>query len=129
MLGRREPQHQLFDVGNVWPLSLSPSSFHGQMAKAARKLFKDEDFAAFYNEKHGRPSVPPSLLALTTILQQEAKVSDEEAIQRTAYDLRWAAVLGKHANDPLYAKSTLQLFRAHLIIHEEARKIFLASIK
>jgi len=129
MIGRRDPQNELFDVGNVFALSLSPSSFHGQMAKAGPKLFADEDFAAFYDEKHGRPSVPPSLLALATILQQEAKVSDEEAIQRTAFDLRWAAVLGKPAGDPLCAKSTLQLFRAHLIIHEEVRKIFGASIK
>ncbi len=129
MIGKRDSQQQLFDVGNVWALTLSPSSFHGQLAKAGPHLFKDSDFAAIYNEKHGRPSIPPSLLALATILQHEAKVSDDEAIERTAYDLRWAAVLGKSAGEPLCAKSTLQLFRAHLIIHEEIRSLFIASIK
>jgi len=129
MLGKRSAQTQLFDVGNVYPLSLPKSSFHGQLAEAAPRLFKDEDFLAFYCEKHGRPSIPPSLLALMLLLQFEAKVSDEEAVQRTAFDLRWAAVLGRSAGEPLCAKSTFQLFRAHLVLHEQVRMIFLSSIE
>lgn len=34
------------------------------------------------------------------------------------YDLRWAAVFGREAGTPLSAKSTLQLFRSHLIIFQ-----------
>jgi len=48
---------------------------------------------------------------------------------RTAYDLRWAAVLGRHAGESVCVKSTLQLFRGHLIIHEGVRNIFLSSIR
>lgn len=129
MLGKRKSQGQLFDVGNVYLLSLPPSSFHAQLAGAAPRLFNDEEFAVIYSDKLGRPSVPPSLLALTLLMQNEAKVSDEEAILRTEFDLRWAAVLGRFAGEPLCAKSTLQLFRAQLIIHEEAGKVFIASIK
>ena len=77
----------------------------------------------------GRPSVPPSLLALATLLQHEAGISDEEAIARTAYDLRWCAVLRKEAGQPLCAKSTFQLFRAHLLLHPEVQAIFQASLK
>ncbi len=129
MLGKRKSNGQLFDVGNVYLLALKPSCFHAQLASAASGLFKDEDFAEIYSDKRGRPSVPPSLLALTLLMQNEAKVSDEEAIMRTEFDLRWAAVLGRFAGEPLCAKSTLQLFRAQLIIHEEAHTIFLASIE
>ncbi len=129
MIGKRSKQMPLFDVGNVFDVKLQPNSFHAQLAVAAPRLFKDEDFAAIYKEKQGRPSVPPSLLALVTLLQHEAGVSDEEAIERTAYDLRWAAVLRKEAGQPLCAKSTLQLFRAHLVLHTEVNTIFLASIK
>jgi hypothetical protein len=129
MIGIRTPQVPLFEVGNVFDLKLAAASFHSQLANAAPRLFKDQDFAAFYNDKLGRPSVPPSLLALTLLLQHEAGVSDEEAIERTAYDLRWAAVLRKEAGQPLCAKSTLQLFRAHLILHPEVHTIFVSSIK
>jgi len=129
MIGTRTAQMPLFEVGNVFDLKLAPGSFHTQLAHAAPRLFTDQDFAAFYTDKLGRPSVPPSLLALTLLLQHEAGVSDEEAIERTAYDLRWAAVLRKEAGQPLCAKSTLQLFRAHLVLHPEVQNIFVSSIK
>src|SRR5215472_12725573 len=105
MLGRRAPQPKLFDVGNVYDLALPAGSFHAQLAQAAPRLFADEDFAALYAHKSGRPSVPPSLLALMLLLQQHAGVSDEEAIERSAYDLRWSAVLGRMAGTPVCAKS------------------------
>ncbi len=129
MLGKRTAQMPLFEVGNVFDLKLDPGSFHAQLAQAASRLFSDQDFAAFYKDKQGRPSVPPSLLSLATLLQHEAGISDEEAIARTAYDLRWAAVLRKEAGQPLCAKSTFQLFRAHLLLHPEVQSIFQASIQ
>jgi len=129
MIGKRRPQRELFDVGNVYALALPPESFHAQLAAAAPRLFRDEEFAAFYSEGMGRPSVPPSQLALMTLLQHEAGCSDAEAVARTAYDLRWAAVLGRAAGEPLCAKSTFQLFRAHLVLHEAARLLFEGSIQ
>ena len=129
MISKRSDQQGLFDVGNVYALSLSPDSFHAQLARGAHGLFTDDAFSAFYSDKYGRPSVPPSLLAITLILQWEAGVSDREAIQRTAYDLRWAAVLGRLAGEPLCARSTLELFRSQIVLHDEARGIFQSSIK
>jgi hypothetical protein len=129
MIGKRKQQHDLFDVGYVWDISLDLKSFHGQLARAAPRLFRDEDFAVFYHDRLGRPSVPPSQLALLTILQHHAGVSDEEAIERTCWDARWAAVLGKQIGEPLCAKSTLQLFRSHLILHDEVLTIFRRSLQ
>jgi hypothetical protein len=128
MLGKRKAQRDLFDVGNVFPIALDPASFHGQLAVAADRLFRDEHFAAFYAEGVGRSSTPPSLLALMTLLQHECGCSDLEAVARTAFDLRWAAVLRKAAGAPLCAKSTFQLFRAHLILHDGVRQVFEQSI-
>src|SRR5438034_637359 len=48
MLGKRQAQRALFDVGNVFPVALDQASFHGQLAGAADRLFADEDFATFY---------------------------------------------------------------------------------
>ena len=128
MLGKRKAQRDLFDVGNVFPVALDPASFHGQLAGAAERLFRDADFAAFYADRLGRPSAPPSLLALMTLLQHECGCSDAEAVARTAFDLRWAAVLRKAAGEPLCAKSTFQLFRAHLVLHEGVRTLFEQSL-
>jgi hypothetical protein len=128
MLGKRKAQRDLFDVGNVFPIALDPASFHGQLARAADQLFRDADFATFYAERLGRPSTPPSLLALLTLMHHECGCSDLEAVERTAYDLRWAAVLRRAAGTPLCAKSTFQLFRAHLILHDGVRMVFEQSI-
>ncbi len=129
MMGKRNTQRDLFDVGNVFPLELHPGSFHAQLAQAAPRLFRDEEFAVFYDAHNGRPSVPPCQLALLTLLQHEAGVSDAEAVARSAYDLRWAAVLGRAAGQPLCAKSTFQEFRAHLVLHDEVNLIFQTSIQ
>lgn len=129
MIGKAVPQQSMFDVGNVYDLKMDAASFHYQLAKVADKLFNAEDFAVFYKAKKGRPSVLPSLLALLTLMQHEAGISDDAAVKCSAYDLRWVAVLRKEAGIPLCAKSTLQLFRAHLILHPEVEAIFLASIQ
>lgn len=129
MIGKRSSNATLFDVGNVWPLELNSRSFHYQLAVAAPRLFRDEEFAALYCADKGRPSVPPSQLALLVILQTHAGVSDAEAVERTSCDLRWAAVLGRHAGTALCAKSTLQLFRSHLVLHPEFRLLIRRSIE
>jgi len=128
MIGKRSEQRDLFDVGNVYALELPAKSFYAQLAKAAPNLFSDDKFEALYSKRMGRPSVPPSALAMALILQGHDQVSDAEAIARTAFDLRWAAVLGREAGTPLCAKSTLQLFRAQLILNDGVRSLFVESI-
>ena len=55
-------------------------------------------------------------------------VSDDEAIQRTAFDLRWKVALGLDVDEKLCAKSTLQLFRSKLVLHDKFGHLFQASI-
>jgi transposase len=103
-------------------------SFYGFLASRRRELFQDEDFTDLYCPDNGRPSVPPSLLAMTLLLQVHDRVSDEEAKARADFDLRWKVALGIGLEERPFAKSTLQLFRARLILHERARAIFQKSL-
>jgi hypothetical protein len=73
--------------------------------------------------------VPPSLLAIALVLQTFQRVSDEEAKQRADYDLRWKVALGIGVDERPFAKSTLQEFRAQLILHEEAGALFRRSLE
>lgn len=129
MVGKRQEQQNLFDVGNVWDIHLDPKSFHGQLARVSDRLFSDEDFAELYSERHGRPSVPPSLLALVVLMQCYEQLSDQAAIDHTSYDLRWAAVLRREAGAPLCAKSTLQLFRSHIVLHKKFMLLIQKSLE
>jgi transposase len=129
MYGRVKPQLILHDVGSFFNMSLPESSFYGQLAAARGRLFKDEDFAELYKDtNNGRPSVPPSQLALALIMQARDGISDAEAIERTAYDLRWNLVLQLGAGESLCAKSTLQVFRANLVLNDTAQAIFKKSV-
>ena len=80
------------------------------------QLFGDEEFAALYTLDNERPSVSPSLLATALLLQAHDKVSDAEAHRRTRLDLGWKVALGVEADAKPFAQSTLQHFRAQLIL-------------
>ena len=129
MLGKRSSQRSLFEAGVQYPDLVSEQSFYRFLSRERQGLFKDEDYAVLYHAKLGRPSVPPSLLATALVLQTYAKVSDEEAAERAAYDLRWKIALGLGLEDIPFAKSTLQLFRAQLLVHDLGKQAFERSLK
>ena len=83
----------------------------------------------FYCPDNGRDSVPPSLLATALLLQSHDKVSDAEAKARADFDLRWKVALGIEVEDRPFAKSTLQVFRAQLILHDKVREVFESSLR
>lgn len=129
MLGKRPAQRSLFEAGVQAPKIVSEQSFYRFLASQRQELFPDEDYASLYHTKLGRPSVPPSLLATALVLQTYTKVSDEEAAERAAYDLRWKVALGIELEDIPFAKSTLQLFRSQLIVKDAVRASFERSLR
>ena len=128
MLGKRGPQRGLFEADTLYGDFVGRDTFYGFLAGQRGELFRDEDFAGLYALDNGRPSVPPSLLATALVLQTYEGVSDEEAKQRADYDLRWKVALGVGLDERPFAKSTLQEFRAQLILHEEHAAIFRKSL-
>ena len=128
MLGARGPQRGLFEADAIYLDFVGRGSFYGFLAQLRGQLFRDEDFAGLYHQKWGRPSVAPSLLATALVLQWHDRVSDDEARRRAAYDLQWKVSLGIPVEEKPFAKSTLQEFRAQLVVHEEQGKIFRRSL-
>src|SRR5436190_17153739 len=129
MLGKRSAQRGLFEADSMFAEFVGQRNFYGYLASQRDELFRDEDFAALYCRDNGRPSVPPSLLATALVLQTYDGVSDDEAKQRADYDLRWKVALGVELDARPFAKSTLQEFRAQLILHEEQAAIFRTSLE
>src|SRR5215211_2461449 len=129
MLGKRGPQRGLFEADTAYGEFVGRDSFYGRLASQRDELFRDEEFAGLYVLTNGRPSVPPSLLAVALVLQTYDGVSDEEAKQRADYDLRWKVALGVELDARPFAKSTLQESRAQLIVHEEQAAIFRTSLE
>lgn len=129
MLGKRSPQRGLFEADNLYLDFVGRDTFYGFLSLNGDRLFSDEQFASLYCPDNGRKSVPPGLLAGALVLQAHDKVSDEEAVNRARYDLRWKVALRIELESRPFAKSTLQLFRAQLILNDKAREVFLASLQ
>ncbi|MBI2853677.1 MAG: IS1182 family transposase [Chloroflexi bacterium] len=128
MLGVRSAQYGLLEADHLYRDFVGRDTFYGFLAEMRGQLFKDEEFAKLYCRDNGRDSVPPSMLATALLLQTHDKVSDEEAKERADFDIRWKVALGIGIEEKPFAKSTLQLFRAHLILHEEVRAVFQRSL-
>jgi transposase len=128
MLGERGPQRGLFEADALYLDYVGRGTFYAFLSAERGQLFRDEDFAGLYSATRGRPSVAPSLLATALVLQWHDRVSDEEARRRAAYDLQWKVALGVPLQDRPFAKSTLQEFRAQLVVHAEQGAIFRRSL-
>src|SRR5215210_1701385 len=129
MLGKRGAQWGLFEADTQYRDFVGRDTCYGWLASQRGELFRDEDFAALYVLDNGRPSVPPSLLATALVLQTYDGVSDDEAKRRADYDLQWKVALGIELDARPFAKSTLQEFRAQLVIHDEQQAIFRKSLE
>ena len=129
MLGKRSDQKGLWEADRLYLDYVGKDTFYGLLASLRGQLFSDDDFAEIYCPDNGRDSVPPSLLATALLLQTYDKVSDAEAKARADFDIRWKVALGIEIEDRPFAKSTLQLFRAQLILHEKVREVFESSLR
>lgn len=132
MLGRRNPQRSFFGTtAELGTDAVEKMGFYGKIGIHLGTLFKDDDFGACYDEGKGRPSVPPSILAVARLLQHYANISDAEVVSRCRFDLRWKFALDLDLADikAPFAKSTFQAFRARLTLHAREAAVFEMSVQ
>lgn len=118
MLGTRDGQKAIFSADNLDLQFVGEKTVYGFLARDWKQLFRDEEFANLYRPE-GRPSTPPSKLAIAVFLQILHDLSDEALIEATRFDLRFKVALQLEHHEALCAKSTLQSFRARLLLHEK----------
>ena len=129
MLGERSDQRGLWEADHLYLDLVGRDTFYGLLASLRGQLFRDADFAELYCPDNGRASVAPSLLATALLLQAHDKVSDAEAKARADFDIRWKVALGLEIEERPFAKSTFQVFRAQLILHDKVREVFEQSLR
>jgi hypothetical protein len=125
MFAKRNPQKELFGSHNLLADWVGPKTFYVFMANEGRTLFDDEFFKEWYSDDNGRPCVPPSTLAIATVLQMYDRCSDEEVVERTKFDDRWKVALDLGVKEKPFAKSTFQEFRTNILLNEAGEELFL----
>ena len=127
-LGRADRQGDLFDDGlRFCEESLPENSTYRFLARERERLFPDELFADLFSDR-GRRSVPPSVVATVMVLQRLEGLSDRDAVDRYAFDVRWryAAGVGGHggAGWDRFAHTVLVDMRERLRSSERPDRIF-----
>jgi hypothetical protein len=128
-LGRQLRRPELPTVGARWcEAALPEGSVYRFLARERARLFPPELFADLF-ESTGRRSVPPSILAVVMVLQRLEGLSDREAADRFAFDVRWRyaagvadAVAGEETAS--FAHTVLVDFRARLRRSADPDRIF-----
>ena len=116
MLAVRSGQVGFFDAAEL-ARPLPEGSFFALLAEHGDRIVRDEDFAACYAPRMGRPSIAPSLLARVLLLQHRTGLSDEAAMEAIAWDLRWKIALGLPVDHEGWHPTSLTRFRARLLLH------------
>jgi transposase len=120
MLAMTSGQVGFFDAVEL-ARPLPEGSFFALLAEHGDRIVRDEDFAACYAQRMGRPSIPPSQLAKVLLLQYRTGCSDEQAMECVAWDLRWKIALGLAVDHQGWHPTSLTKFRARLLLHELER--------
>jgi hypothetical protein len=94
-IGAAVKQGQFEDAAMVLGERLKAGSLYRLLADEGHRLFPDEYFAdLFVNTPRGRPTIPARTVATVMLLQSFEGLSDREACDRLAFDLRWQAAAG-----------------------------------
>ena len=128
-LGRQLRRPELPTTGARWcEAALPEGSVYRFLARERGRLFPPELFADLFQATRRR-SVPPSILAVVMVLQRLEGLSDREAADRFAFDVRWRyaagvadAVAGEETAS--FAHTVLVDFRARLRASADPDRIF-----
>lgn len=108
---------------------LPPSSIFRLLSREAHQLFPDEAFADLFAEV-GRCSISPRIVAVVMVLQRLHGMSDREAADAFAFDLRWKYAVGALDYDhPGFAHTVLVDMRERLRRSERPDRIFDAVLE
>ncbi|GAA3237607.1 hypothetical protein GCM10020216_060950 [Nonomuraea helvata] len=108
---------------------LAPNSIYTVLHRECRNLFPDEMFADLFAED-GRRSVPPMIVAVVMVLQRLEGLSDREAVDRFAFDVRWKyAAGGLDFDHPGFVHTVLVDMRARLAASDRPDRIFERTVE
>jgi Transposase DDE domain/Transposase domain (DUF772) len=95
------------------------------LAEHGAALFGDEYFAdLFKRSRLGRPTVPARVVATVMLLQAYEGLSDREACDRLAFDLRWKAAAGLAVGAEAFHPTVLVGMRNRLRASDRPRRLF-----
>ena len=124
-LGRENRQGRFDDAMLLVGDQLPVGSIYRLLAEHGGALFGEEYFADLFKRSVlGRPTVPARVVATVLLLQAYAGLSDREACDRLAFDLRWKAAAGLTVDAQAFHPTVLVGMRNRLRGSTGPRRLF-----
>jgi len=124
-LGCEDRQGRFDDVMLLVGDQLVQGSVYRLLADHGDALFSDEYFADLFKRSAlGRPTVPARVVATVMLLQAYEGLSDREACDRLAFDLRWKAAAGLTLGAGAFHPTVLVGMRNRLRKSDRPRRLF-----
>lgn len=124
-LGCEVRQGRFDDVMLLVGDQLPVGSIYRLLAEHGGALFGDEYFADLFKAStRGRPTVPARVVATVMLLQAYEGLSDREACDRLAFDLRWKAAAGLTVGAAAFHPTVLVGMRNRLRASDRPRRLF-----
>lgn len=124
-LGLAERQTRFDDAALLLGEELRAGSVYRLLAEHGDRLFGDDYFIdLFTRSRLGRPTVPARTVATVMLLQAQEGLSDREACDRLAFDLRWKAAAGLPVGSGSFHPTVLVGMRNRLRASERPRRLF-----
>lgn len=124
-LGCENRQGRFDDVMLLLGDQLPEGSIYRLLAEHGGALFGDDYFADLFKASvRGRPTVPARVVATVMLLQAYEGLSDREACDRLAFDLRWKAAAGLTVGAEAFHPTVLVGMRNRLRASDRPRRLF-----
>jgi hypothetical protein len=124
-VGRAEAQIRFDDAAGLLGDRLARGSVYHLLAVEGQRLFPDDYFADLFRASaKGRPTIPARVVATTMLLQAHEGLSDREAVEHLAFDLRWKAATGLAVDAGAFHPTVLVGVRNRLRTSDRPRRLF-----
>lgn len=124
MQGSSDPNVELLDAAAFVSHLVPDDSVYAFLAEHRQRLFPDDAFADLFPSGRGRPSQPADVIASVLVLQSLEGLSDRDAVQALATDLRWKVACGLSITDAGFHPTTLTQWRNRLRRSDRPERIF-----
>ena len=124
-IGLADRQARFDDAALLLGEELKVGSVYRLLAEHGDRLFGDDYFAdLFTRSRLGRPTIPARTIATVLLLQAHEGLSDREACDRLAFDLRWKAAAGIAIGSGSFHPTVLVGMRNRLRASQRPRRLF-----
>jgi len=124
-VGRADRQLRFDDASALLGDRLGEGTIYHLLAREGERLFPDDYLADLFTASaKGRPTVPARVVCTVMLLQAHEGLSDREAVDRLAFDLRWKAAAGLAVDADAFHPTVLVGVRNRLRGSDRPRRLF-----